>query len=282
MVSRQLVVAIKIGGTVVGGKQQIEISVTIEVGQREAAADFRLIESSAGFGGDPAKDASPPVQKKLRRLGIPDVAPNIAHGFINVAVRDCEVEPAIQVNVKKRAAKAQAISRGHAHSGLRRDILETPAVGAIESDHFIIEVGNGDSGHAVILEIGGVDPHAGASLAFAAEGESGFYCRVFEGAIVLVAVKLVGLRVVGHEHIGPAITVTVEQSYAQRFRTAVEDSAGRGDVFKCSVAAIVKQPARGSAIGFRRAIRLMFSVQAAEDVMLGRPLYIITDKKIQA
>ena len=54
-----------------------------------------------------------------------------------------------------------------------------------------------------------------------------------------------------------------------------------GDVFESSVAAIVEEPAGFAAVGFGRAVGFMLSVEAAEDVVLGRPLHIIADEKIE-
>ncbi len=136
-------------------------------------------------------------------------------------------------------------------------------------------------GSARVVEIRHVDSHARAGFAFAAESESGFDRCILECAVVLVAIELVGLGVVGHEQIGPAIVVVVEQGDSQRLGTAVEDSARRGDIFERAVAPIVKQPAGGSAIRFRRAVRLVLSVEAAEDVAFRRPLHVVADKKIE-
>src|ERR1039458_9763556 len=38
-------------------------------------------------------------------------------------------------------------------------------------------------------------------------------------------IKLIGLRVIGYQQIGPAIVIVVEHGYAQGLRTAVENSA---------------------------------------------------------
>ena len=75
--------------------------------------------------------------------------------------------------------------------------------------------------------------------------------------------------------------IVVEHGYAEGLRTAVEDPAGRGYVFEGSIAAIVKEPAGFSAIGFGRAIGFMLAVEAAKYVVLGRPLDIVADKKIE-
>ena len=57
-----------------------------------------------------------------------------------------------------------------------------------------------------------------------------------------------------------ALVALIEHGNAERFGAAIENAAGGGHVLKCSVAAIVKQPAGLAAIGLGRAVGLMFSV----------------------
>src|SRR5450759_4457742 len=91
---------------------------------------------------------------------------------------------------------------------------------------------------------------------------------VFKRTFALIPIKLIGLRVIGHQQIGPAIVVVVEHGYAQGLRAAVENSARGRDVLKGSIAAIAKQPAGLSAVGFGRAIRLVLAVEAAKHLSL--------------
>ena len=62
-ISGYLVVAIKVCGAVVGRDQQIEIAVAIEVAVRQAASDFWLIETAAGFGATSRKLPLPLFRK---------------------------------------------------------------------------------------------------------------------------------------------------------------------------------------------------------------------------
>ncbi len=97
----------------------------------------------------------------------------------------------------------------------------------------------------------------------------------------MIPIKLVGLRIISHQQIGPAIAIIVEHGYTEGLRTAVENSAGGGDILKGSIAAIAKQPAGLAAIGLRRAIGLVLAVEAAKHIVLGRPLDVIADKQVQ-
>jgi hypothetical protein len=75
--------------------------------------------------------------------------------------------------------------------------------------------------------------------------------------------------------------IIVEQRHAERLGTRVENPARGRHVFERTVAAIAEQPARLAAIGFRRAVRLLLAGEAAEDVVLGRPLDVVADEEIE-
>src|SRR5882724_9033617 len=109
MVPRRLIVAVEIGGTVIRGDEEIQIAVAIEVAVGEAAPNFRLLEAATNIGGHVAKTLLARVKKKLWWLGIANIAANVANRFINVSVGHGEVEPAIQVDIKKCAAETQTI-----------------------------------------------------------------------------------------------------------------------------------------------------------------------------
>ena len=51
----------------------------------------------------------------------------------------------------------------------------------------------------------------GTRFTFSAEGETGFDGDVLELAIAQIAIELVGLRVVGHQQIGPSVAVVIQQ-----------------------------------------------------------------------
>src|SRR5262249_49497552 len=75
--------------------------------------------------------------------------------------------------------------------------------------------------------------------------------------------------------------IEVEQGHAERLRAAIEDSARGGDVFKCAIAAGVKEAARIAAIRFGRAITLVRAIKAAEDVGFLGPAHIIAGKEVE-
>ena len=98
---------------------------------------------------------------------------------------------------------------------------------------------------------------------------------------MLIAIELVGLSIVSHEQIGPAVVRIVEQSDSQRFGAAIENSARCRDIFKGAIASIMKQPASRAAIRFWRAVGLVFAIETAKHVVLRRPFHIIANEKIE-
>src|SRR5262249_48936872 len=158
-----------------------------------------------------AKIRMPAVEKKLRRLCVSDVAADVADGLVDVSVGDSEIEPAIKIHIEERTTESEAVSGGDADPGLRRYVFETLSTQAIQPDHLIVKVRDANTRDTGVLEIGDIDSHAGTGLSFAAEGNSGFDRDILKGAIVLIAVELVGLRVVGNKKVRPAVAVFVEQ-----------------------------------------------------------------------
>ena len=63
------------------------------------------------------------------------------------------------------------------------------------------------------------------------------YRDIFECAIEHISVELVGLSVVGHQQIRPAILIVVEHGHTQRLGAAVEYPAARRYILKRAIAA---------------------------------------------
>ena len=152
------------------------------------------------------------------RLGVADA---LLHGFdlvFNVAVGDEDVLPSVVVVVEEEAAEAERDQRCAADVGVRSFVHEQAvAFVVVEREHLVGEIGDDQAGAAGAVVIGGVDAHAGARDAIFAEGDSGGNSALFEGAVLLIQVKLVGLRVVGDQDVGPSIVVVIENGDAQAF-----------------------------------------------------------------
>src|SRR5581483_988333 len=147
-----------------------------------------MIETSPDQSGNITEVGFAVVQKQLRRLGVSDITANVTNGFIDMAVSDGEVEPAIEVQIEERTAKSQAVSGSDADTGLRRNVFEFFPVQAIQADHLVVEVRNADTGISGIVEVGDVDTHPCARFPIGAEGDACLHRGIFEGSIALIAV----------------------------------------------------------------------------------------------
>src|SRR5260221_3322835 len=258
------------------------MAIAIEVCESETAANARNGEIAAVGCGNILKFSFAEIQKNMGRLGVADIAANVTDSVVDVAVGDDEVQAAIEIEVGKAATEAQRGFGRITNASRDRDVVKLPGGwGTIKADHFVIEIGDGDSGTAGIFEVGDIDSHSSAGLSVRAESKTGFDRSVFELSVAEIAIELVGLSVIGNEEIGPAVLIEVKHGNAERFGTGVKDSAGGGDVFEGAVAAIVKEPAGFAAIGFRSAIGFIFSVEAAEDVMFGGPVDVVADEEVE-
>src|SRR5580765_7817516 len=145
VVAGKLVVAIQVSGTVIGRDEQVQVAVAVEIAVGKASTDFGTVKFGARLRGNLAEDPLAAVEEELWRLSVSDIAANVANSLVDVSVGNGEVEPAVEVDVEKRAAEAEAVSGGNAHPRLRRDVFETLAAQAIEADHLIVEIGDSDA-----------------------------------------------------------------------------------------------------------------------------------------
>src|SRR5882762_170540 len=272
-----LVGAVKIGWAVVGGDQQIEIAVAIEIAIGKPSSDLGLTEAAADFTGHVYERSLPAVQEKLRRLRVSDAA-DIAHRVIDMPVYNRQIERAIQIGIEKHASESQLIFRRQPYSALRGYVNIIAAGKPVEPRHFVIEIRDSHSRVSRRVEVGHIDAHTVARSAVRGKCDAGIQCDIFNRTVALIPIKFVGLRVIGYQQITPAVAIVVEHGHAQGLRAAVKNSARGRDILKGSITAIAKQPAGLSAIGFGCAVRLVLAVETAKHIVLGRPLYVVADK----
>src|SRR4030095_2575176 len=91
------------GRSVVGGHQQIYVSVSVEVGGREATSDSGLGEGATREGSGFPEGGVPLIDEEQRRLGVTDVAADISDGVIDMAVWHHPIRKAIEAELCKAA-----------------------------------------------------------------------------------------------------------------------------------------------------------------------------------
>src|SRR4029077_6501364 len=159
-----------------------------EIAVGKATADFGTVEAVAGLCGNLTEYPLAAVEEELRRLGVSDIAPNVANRFVDMSVGNREIQPAVEVDIEEGAAESETVTRGNADSGLRGNVFETLPAETIQADHLIVEISDGDARCAGVVEIGDVDSHAGARFAFTAARDSCLDCSIFETAYLIDAI----------------------------------------------------------------------------------------------
>src|SRR6266404_1627742 len=102
------------------------MAIAIEVCESETAGNPRNREIAAVGCSDILKFAFAEVQENVRRLGVANIAANVANSVVDVAVGDDEIEAAIEIEVGKAAAEAQRGFGRSANASGERDIIELP------------------------------------------------------------------------------------------------------------------------------------------------------------
>ena len=92
----------------VGSEYKVEISVIIHVGVCSSPCDARAGELSAHSFRYLGELAVAKIVKKVRRFRIADPLLNVLDLIFDVTVCDENIEPAVEVIVKKEAAKTQS------------------------------------------------------------------------------------------------------------------------------------------------------------------------------
>ena len=151
----------------------------------------------------------------------------------------------------------------------------------VKGHPFVREVADDQALPAGVVVVGRVGAHPGAYGARFAVRYASSNGDIRKGAVVIVVVKLVGLGVVGHEKVQPAIVVVVEQGHTQRFAGGIVEAGAPGYVFKSSVAPIVKERRAFAFVGLRRAVGFILIVERA--VLVGRdgPVDVVSNEEIE-
>src|SRR5947207_4458624 len=161
------VIAKKISGAIVRCEQQIHIAIAIKIGKSEPASNASGGKISSIAAGDILEFSFAEIEEEVRRLSIANVAANIADGIVDVAVRDDQIETAIKIEIGKAATKAESCYRRASDTGGCRDVSKLSRRGrAIEANHFVFKLCDGDFFVVGIFKFSQLDVNHGAAVAF--------------------------------------------------------------------------------------------------------------------
>ena len=218
----------------------------------------------------------------MRRLGVAHTLLHSLDFVFNVAVGDEDVGPAVVVVIEEEAAEAER------HQGVAADLglwgfvdEEAVALVVVERDHLVGEIADNQAGMAAAVVVGSVGAHAGAGNAVFAEADSCSDSALFECAVFLIHIQLVGLRIVGDQDFRPSVDVRIEDGDPEALRRRVSESSFLSGVFEFSSAKVVPETQRCAFVGFRRAVGFMCAVYGAVEVTRFAPLDIIRNDEIE-
>src|SRR5260370_41506517 len=149
----------------------------------------------------------------MRGHGVLRVGLNALDVGGNVADRKENVRPAVEIIVEEKTSEAESEQGSTADFRAGRLVNEEAfSFVVIERKHLVREIGDEQAGKAGMIIVGGVHAHTGAGNAVFAEGDSRYHGFFRECAIAIVAIKLVGLRVIRKQKVWPAVVVEIEHS----------------------------------------------------------------------
>ena len=123
----------------------------------------------------------------MGRLGVADIAANIADSIIDVPVGDDQIKFAVKIEIGKTASETERGLGRSANTRGNRDIFKLSGRRrTVKTNHFIIKISDGDAGAAGIFKVADVDAHSGAGFAVSAKGESCFDGDVLEFSVALI------------------------------------------------------------------------------------------------
>ena len=220
----------------------VDAAVVEEVAEGHAAGDGEFGEAAA-FDGRDELELAADVVEELGALGPGGAPVLLVDGGVDVAVDDEEVEPAIVVVVEEGGTPAEERDGGFGDAGLVADVGEVGvAVVAVEGFVVVGEGGVEEIDEAGVGVVAGGDAHAGGLAAALVEGVAGGEGGVFEGAVALVEVEVVGGGVVGDEEVGFAVVVDVDKERRKAIEGVfVGDTGAFRGVGEGAVAVVVEE-----------------------------------------
>src|ERR1019366_3499410 len=132
-----------------------------------------------------------------------------------------------------------------------------------------------------MIVIAGVRAHGSTRDSVFSEGDARGYGLFGKGTVLVVAVELVGLRVVGDEEVGPAVAVVVEEGDAQGLTGGVSEAGPLGDIFELAVAQIVVELRRCPLVGLGGAVGFGGPIERAPEIAFLGPADIVGHEQIE-
>ena len=204
------------GLVVHGAHDEVGIPVVVEVPHRDRPAGLLHGEPPPGRGRHVAEPPSLVHEDLVSlRVALLELGVLVDLGE-QVAIREVEVEVRVEVGVEKGQAPAHALEGGGGEPRPLRRVLEGAAA-QVPVQAVVVE-GEGsdrDVEPAVAVHVASVGAHAGLSPTVGVQRHARREPDALETAAFAVAIEEVGVGVVGHEQIRPAVAVVVGGHHAE-------------------------------------------------------------------
>ena len=189
--SARRVVAQQVGRALVGRQQQVEVAVVVIVGIGRAAPDDGPGEPGVGLWLQLLEGAVTAIPEQLWPLRVGHVAQVLFIG--HMAIDHEEILPAIEVSVEEKQAKGDHAQRRRGDASAVRLLDEDIRVHltldtrlAVQCRWLAGKIANGDAELGVIVDIGGIDTHAGIGDSAFIQHQSGLRPEFAKCAIALI------------------------------------------------------------------------------------------------
>src|ERR1700757_3878010 len=189
--------------------------------RRRGASSFTAMSTSTrpSLLTPPSADVGPGfagVVKQQEWLAVADlVMREFFNQIVRVAIGEEKIEIAVVVIIEElEAPPAHQASRGADAGGQGLIVEGLVVIVLIERIHLVVDVGDEQVHPAVLIDIGGIEAHAGTRPALGAVGDSGLGCDLLETAVATVREEEVGDRVVGDKEVEASVVIDVRRNHA--------------------------------------------------------------------
>ena len=143
-----------------------------------------------------------------------------------MTVNHHQIEPGVVVPIEEGGAPAHKRQAAGGRAGAEGDVDEITTFVAVKGVVFLGEIGDVEAFAAAAVVIAHGDPHTALLGAVFGNRDPAREGRFFEGAVFAVQVEKIGVRVVGHKKIRPAVGVGVEEGDAETKKALTVGHAG--------------------------------------------------------
>src|SRR5262249_3120840 len=166
----------------------------------------------------------------------------------HMAIDHEEVWPAIEVNIEEKQSKgnhtqgrrgdASAVRLFDEHVGANCAVDTRLAV---QRRRLAGKIANGDAELVVVVHIGGIDTHAGIGAPAFIQHQPRLRSKFAKCAMALIDKEQTGREIIGHQDIGPAVIVVIDNGDAEHTRLWRHDAGPYADVLEAPVAEVTVQ-----------------------------------------